>query len=155
MSSRRKCFQSMIIDQISLLCSQYLARTLQPNNPSHNLVSSSSGIRLMKHTIHSRFLHDVATYLSAAFCPPLNLRPPPTPFIPKRFRSRNLPQLLTVYFRLFFSQISAEETNLLRPCRTSLSQLCSFFRSLLHSYREMVGLITSPVCPSHKKGRRD
>ena len=31
-------------DHLSLICSQYLARALQPNNPSHNLATSPFGI---------------------------------------------------------------------------------------------------------------
>ena len=45
-----KCFLSSIDDHISLSCSQCLSRSLQPNNPSENVVTSPSGFRNMKQT---------------------------------------------------------------------------------------------------------
>ena len=51
-----------IQDHLSLQCSQYLARTVQPNNPSHNVVTSHSGFRNLKYTLQSQFLHSVAQY---------------------------------------------------------------------------------------------
>ena len=44
--------------------------------------------------------------------------------------------------------IAPEESNLPRPYRSTLSQLHSSFCSSLHSCRERIGLIPSPLCPS-------
>ena len=44
--------------------------------------------------------------------------------------------------------IAPEEANLPRPYRATLSQLRSFFCSSLYSYREGIGLIPRPLCPS-------
>ena len=50
-------------DHLSLTSSQYLATALQPNNPSHSVVvTSPSGIRIMKPILQSLFLHCVARY---------------------------------------------------------------------------------------------
>ena len=57
-------------DDLSLISSQYLARALHPNNPSHSVVTSLSGGRNMKQTIKSRFLQCVAPHLSSCI-PPL------------------------------------------------------------------------------------
>ena len=51
-----------IQDYLSLFCSQYLARALQPNNPSRSIVTSLSGIGNMKQIHQSRFFHCVAPY---------------------------------------------------------------------------------------------
>ena len=50
-------------DPLSLISSQYLARVLQPNNPSHSVVTSSSVIRNMKQILQSRFATCVSPYL--------------------------------------------------------------------------------------------
>ena len=52
-------------DHLSLISSQYLARALQPNNPSHSVVTSRSGIRNKKQSVQSQFLYCVAPYLSS------------------------------------------------------------------------------------------
>ena len=57
-------------EHLSLICSQYLARALQPTNPSHDVVTSPSGSRDMKQTLQSRFLHVVAPHLSNGVLPP-------------------------------------------------------------------------------------
>ena len=66
-------------DHLSLSSSQYLVRALQPNNPSHTVVTSPSGSRNMKQTFQSRFLYCVAPHLSSGILPvtdnPIN---PPT-----------------------------------------------------------------------------
>ena len=55
-----------ILDYLSLIGSQYLARAALPrNNPSHGLVTSPSGIRNMKQTLQSWFLNCGAPYLSS------------------------------------------------------------------------------------------
>ena len=57
-------------DHLSLICSQYLARALQLNNPFHSIVTSHSGIINIKQTLQYWFLHRVATYLSSGILPP-------------------------------------------------------------------------------------
>ena len=62
----------LVQDHLSLICSQYLARALQSNNPSHSVVTSPSGSRNMKQTLQSRFLHCVAPHLSSGILPSTN-----------------------------------------------------------------------------------
>ena len=56
-------------DHLSLISSQYLARALQPNNPSNSVVTSPSGSRNMKQTLQSRFIHWVVPHLSSGILP--------------------------------------------------------------------------------------
>ena len=49
-----------VYDHLSLLCSQYLVRTLQSNNRFRILVTSSSGFRNMKQNLQSIFLSHCA-----------------------------------------------------------------------------------------------
>ena len=57
-------------NNLSIICSQYLARALQPTNPSHDVVTSPSGSRDMKQTLQSRFLHIIAPHLSSGSLSP-------------------------------------------------------------------------------------
>ena len=135
-------------EHLSLICSQYLARALQPTNPSHDVVTSSSGSRDMKQTLQSRFLHVVAPHLSNGVLPPAEygttikslhtgaVAASKSLLSPNRVLQTTSPQ------------IAPEETNLPRPYRSTLSQLRSSFCSSLHSYRERIGLVPSPLCPS-------
>ena len=43
-------------------------------NPSHTVVTTFSGIRNMKQSLQSRFLHSVAPYLSSGILPPTDYR---------------------------------------------------------------------------------
>ena len=60
-------------DHLFQICSQHLARALQPNNPSHSVVTSPSGSRDMKPTLQSRFLHHVNPHLSSGILTPHRL----------------------------------------------------------------------------------
>ena len=92
-------------DNFFLICSQYLARTLQPNNLSHNIVTSSSGIRNMKQTLQFRFLCPVNDILSI------------TEFkTTKSLHSKEISQFISSYVRDHFlqnssPQIAAEKAN--------------------------------------------
>ena len=129
-------------DHHSLIRSQYLAGDLQPNNPSHSVVTLPSGSRYMKLAIQSRFLH----IHRAVFYRPLIMGPPTSPFILELFPVPSLFHLITVYFTVF-PKIAPEEANLPRPYRSILSQHRSSFCSSLHSYLERIELIPSPLYP--------
>ena len=64
-----------VVNHLSLLCSQYLARTLQPNHPSHHITSSDSGPRRIKQTLQSKFLPSVSPFLSNRTLPPEEYEP--------------------------------------------------------------------------------
>ena len=85
---------------LSLISSQYITRTLQPNNPSHSIVTSPSVIRNMKQSLQSRFLHCVSPYLWNRLYPPLIMGPPSSLIMLKLFPFPNLFYVITVSFRL-------------------------------------------------------
>ena len=67
-------------DHPSLISSPNHAGDFQPNNPSHDVVTSLSVIRRnLQQTLQSRFLHCVAPYLSNGILPPLIIGPPSSP----------------------------------------------------------------------------
>ena len=53
-------------NRLSLIKCQYLFRALQPNNPSHSVVTSPSAIGDRRKTLQSWFLHRVVPYLSSS-----------------------------------------------------------------------------------------
>jgi len=137
-------------EHLFLICFQYLARALQPSNPSHDVVTSPSGSRDMKQMLQSWFLHVVAPHLSSGILPPGEYG---TTIKSLHTRAAAASKSLLSYNRVFQTtspQIAPEETNLPRPYRSTLSQLQSSFCSSLHSYREWTGLVPSPLCSSEK-----
>ena len=90
-------------DHVSLISSQYLARVLQPNNPSHSVVTSPSSSRNMKQLLQSRFLHYVAPHLSNVILPPPIMGQPSSPYILDTYILLPFPSLfylITASFRL-------------------------------------------------------
>ena len=55
---------------VQVISYQYHTRTLQPNNPSDNVVTYPSDIRNMKQILHSRILHCVTLYISTGILLP-------------------------------------------------------------------------------------
>ena len=125
------------------------ARTLQPNNPSHSVVTSHSGSRNMKQVLQFRFLHCVAPYLSNGILPPTDygtiIKSLHTKAVSgsKSFLSHNRA------LQTASPQIARKETNHPRPYRTTLSQLRSCFCNSIHSYSERI-VIPSLLCPPVK-----
>ena len=128
--------------------SQDLARALQPSNPCHDVVTSPLGSREMQQTLQSRFSHVVAPHLLSGILPPADYG---TTIKSLHTRAVAASKSLLSHNRVLQTtspQIAPEETNLPRPYRSTLSQLRSSFCSSLHSYRERIGLVPSPICPS-------
>ena len=118
-------------DHLYLINSQYLARALQPNNPSLSVVTSLSGSKDMKQTLQSRFLHCVAPHLSNSILPPTNYG---TTIKSLHTRAVIISKSLLSHNRILQTaspQIALEETNLSWPYRSTLSQLQSSFCSSL------------------------
>ena len=133
---------------LSLLCSQFLARALQPNHPSHLTVTSPSGPRNKKHTLQSRFLPDVDPYLVDGTIPPHTykavLKSLHTAKVANTLTSRDPNRVLQIPP----PPIGEEESSLPRPYRTTLSQLRSGFCRSLNSYQVRIGTTNNPLCPS-------
>ena len=59
---------------LSLLCSQFLARALQPSHPSFPTVTAPSGPRSIRNTLQSRFIPSVSPLLTDGVMPPSNFK---------------------------------------------------------------------------------
>ena len=106
------------------------------------------GIKNMKQTIQSWFLHCVVPYLSSGILSPADFG---TTIKSLHTKDVSIFKSLLSHNRVLQTaspQIALEDANLPRQYRTTLSQLCSSFSSRLHSYRERIGLIPSLLCPS-------
>ena len=134
-------------DHLSLLSTQFLARSLIPSHPSHLVVTAPSGPREQKYTLQSRFLPSVAPFLSNGTLPPNSYKSTiqslHTSAVASSVTSRPHNRVLAVPA----PPISEEEQSLPRPFRSALSQLRSGFSPALMSYREEVGWSPDALCP--------
>ena len=73
-------------DHLPLICSQYLARALQLNNPSHSVVTAPSGSRNMKKPFNVEFSIVLVCIYRAIFYSSLVMGPPSSPYILELFR---------------------------------------------------------------------
>ena len=138
-------------DHLSLLSTQFLAKALQPNHPSHPIVTSPSGPRNKKATLQSRFLCNLTPYLEGGVLQP------------DRYKS-TIAQLHTTAVATSISNrspnrvlqsrpppISEEEVTLPRIHRTTLAQLRSGFCSSLKDFQVAIRSTTNPLCPSCRR----
>ena len=63
-----------VSNHLSLLCSQFLARALQPTHPTHLAVTTPPGPRNMKKTLPPRFYSRVKQYTVNGIVPPATYR---------------------------------------------------------------------------------
>ena len=135
-------------NHLSLLSSQFLARTLVPSHPSHLITTSSSGPRQIKHTLNSRFLPSLSQYLESGIIPATSYKPTisslHTSAVSSCIASRSPNRVL----QSTPPPISEEEKSLPRPYRSTLSQLRSGFCPALNSYLARVGRASTDLCPS-------
>ena len=96
----------------------------------------------------SRFLHYVAPYLSSGILPPTGYGTSIKSLHTRAVTTSKSLLSPNRVLQIASPKIAPEETNLPRPYRSILSQLQSSFCSCLHSYRERIGLIPSPLCTS-------
>ena len=119
----------------------------QPNNPSHNLVTSLSGIRNMKWTLQYQFLYRVAPYLSNNILPITEYKT-----TVKSIHSEAVFKFISSLadnhdLHTSSPQIARKEVNFPLPYRTSLTRLRSRFCRSHHSYREGIELIPQSPLP--------
>ena len=132
---------------LSLLCSQFLLRTLLPDHPSHTVTSAHSGPRCIRHTLQSRFMptirHLLTDGMASADTYRANMRSLHSAAVAGAIASLGDNRLLGCHP----PEIHPSELNLPRPHRTTLSQLRSGFCSTLREYRHRIGLADSATCP--------
>ena len=135
-------------DHLSLLSSQFLARTLVPSHPSHHITSASSGPRTIKHTLQSRFHSSVAPFLINNSLPSDSYRDTinslHTSAVAATLAARPVNRVLSAVA----PPIAEEERSLPRPYRSALSQLRSGFCPALNSYWKKIDRERDDRCPS-------
>ena len=133
-------------DHLSLNCSQFLAKALQPNNPSSSLVAYPFCIRNKKkipfNLCFSISVERYSTHLQLSESDHTKSLHTKAVSDCKSLLTRNR------VLQTASPQRAVKKAFLPRAYRTTLSQLCSFFCSSLYSYVKRIGLIPSLLCPS-------
>ena len=132
-----------------MLCSQFLISSLRPSHPSFPYVTQPSGPRADRRvpTLQSRYMHSVQQYLISNQTPPDGYRG-----IIRAIHSSTVQSYLSSappnkVLDVAPPEISAEEGQLPRHHRTTLSQLRSGYCSHLMDYRHRIGLSDTDLCP--------
>ena len=144
-----ECRTLPVADHLRLLCAQFYASALRPNHPSGSLVRMHPGPRparagLLQTTVAEDVvgLAEVDGSVSPGEYREV-IRAIHTNAVSKHLASRPLNKVL----QRPAPDISASETELPRPHRTTLAQLRSGQCSRLLSYRHAVGLSDTDACP--------
>ena len=138
-----------VADQLALQSTNFLARALQPNHPSHHIVRRHRGPRLQKHTLQSLFGSNrvLRKNLVNGSLPPESykdtIKSIHTKIVAKAVH-RQKPNKVLGGKAL---EISKSERSLPRAVRTTLTQLRSSYCIKLKSYRARIGKASSPKCP--------
>ena len=135
-------------DHLSLLCSQFLARTYVPSHPSHPITTSPSGPRHIRHTLQSHSLASITPYLTNGVLLPSDYKPTIATLHTSAVQSAIAAQPPNRVLQIPAPSISDEEISLPRPYRTALSQLHLGFCSSLNSFLERIGRAQDNLCPS-------
>jgi len=137
-----------VSNELSLICTQYLASALRPDHPSHLIVTSPPGPRNMKETLQSRFLPQLTHLLSNGITPEEEFKT-----ILKEIHTEAVEVAIQSYPNNKVLDapapcINEEEKELPRTYRTTLSQLRSGYCRGLNSYNARIGETTNSLCPS-------
>ena len=133
---------------LRLLSSQYLARALHPNHPSHHLVSAPPppGHRKLKHSLRSKCLDDVSPFLQDGV-----LRGSTKETL-DRLHTKVVDETKASFgpnrvLGTAAPDIHPSESTLPRATRATLSQLRSGHCSKLQTYRHRLGRVDDDLCP--------
>ena len=143
-------------EHMRLLSAQYLARALQPGNPSHPYVTRPDGRRKMKHTLRSKVIDDVRPYLDAdGKIVPGTYRDTLNSIHTDIVGSTIAKQRPNRVLNTAPPKISMSEKTLPRVTRSTLSQLRSGFCSKLNDFRFRIGQTDSSACPECHMGEHN
>jgi hypothetical protein len=134
-------------DHIQLLNSQYLVSVLQQSYPSHSVVTSSPGLRNMKHTLHSKYYSKIECHLTDNITLEVNYKRTisslHTAAVSRVICNAGPNEVLGLYP----PAVDPSEETLSRRHRTTLHQLrsgkCIRLNTLLHKF----GRADSSLCP--------
>ena len=132
---------------LTMRCRQFLASALQPNHPSHPIVTADSGPRTMKFTLQTKYASSLAHLTTEGIINPTNhqlgLSELHTQIVTEAIDSALPNRVLGT----LPPAIDSSDTNLPRLQRSVLSQLRSGYCARLGDYQHRVGsclLYTSP-----------
>ena len=138
-------------EHLDMLCTQFLATSLQREHPSFATVTASSGPRRMKHTLQSRYLPKLEELTGEAglagdgtITDPIAARKQiHTRAVESSISARQANRVLDAPA----PDVSYREEELPRKTRRTLAQLRSGESISLNSYKHKIGLADSPLCP--------
>ena len=140
-----------VSNHLSLICSQFLARALQPTHATHQAVTTPPGPRSMKKTLQSRVYSRVESYTVNGIVPRATYRS-----TIGSIHTDAVAQVLASYRdnRVLGTrppEIAPEEASLPRAHRVALSRLCSGHSPVLNSYlmaiESPMAMAQSDLCP--------
>ena len=141
-----------VSDHLSLLSSQFLARSLQPHHPSFTTTTAPSGPRSIKQTLQCRFLPTLAPYLEGGSLPPESYRSTIRNLHTEAVQRAISSQADNRVLHSPPPTIAEEEKRLPRAYRCTLSQLRSEFCRSLGYYRGIIDGTQDPLCPYCGRG---
>jgi hypothetical protein len=149
-----ECKMMLVLERLSMLCSQFLANCLRPTHPSNSIVLLPPGPRKnakncpMKETLSSRFLATVDLHLRGGI-------------VPTGLYNKIEDEIHTAAVRNFLAsaspnevlgvkppEIDPSEQSLPRAYRTVLSQLRGDKCSTLRSYMHYIKATDDDTCPN-------
>ena len=136
-----------LVDSLHLLCRQYLASAMVPDHPSHSVVTMNSGPRAIRHTLQSRYYHDIRPFLVDDVIPIAMRKHTLTTLhcnaVQTAIAASSNSKLLNAPPPL----VDAAEVSLPRPYRSALSQLRSGYCVALNDYQFRIGGSLTAICP--------
>ena len=136
-----------VTEHLDMLCSQYLATSLQREHPSYPVVTADPGPRSKKQTIQQRFNPVVAPYrgpdgtISDAASARKDIH---TTAVRNSIAARGVNRVMGGPA----PAVDGEEEQLPRKTRRTLAQLRPGYCSSLNDYKHRVGQSDTSICPS-------
>ena len=137
-----------------MLCSQFLACSLQESHPSHEIVTMPSGPRSdnRKSTLQSKFFNRIAHLLTDGITPPDQYRSIIQNIHSATVSAFKRNQGMSRVLSAVPPEVSGEEVRLPRHHRTTLSQLRSGHCIRLRDYQKLIGKSGNDICPECESG---
>ena len=136
-----------VANHAQMLATQYLASSLRPSHPSHQVVTAPRGPRDKKETLSSAFSNLIDQYLVDDTLPP-GAYPETLKFIHSSFVDSTKTQIGTnPLLNEPPPPVDKSEASLHRTTRSTLSQLRSSHCKALNTYKMRIGLSQSSTCP--------
>ena len=144
-----------VADHLHMLSSQFLARALRENHPSHDVVRAPSGPRNKKSTLKSAFFDDIADLLTDGLTPPGEYKT-----IKDNIHTRAVSEYMqgrpnNPVIGRAPPPIHPSESRISRPYRAALAQLRSGHCIRLRAFAHRIGQAADGLCPRCKDADED